>query len=67
MSEKFARLSHVDDLTKFIMSEESTHTMKILNVTALSGLGHFTVIHVNGNKAGVNLIIDTTLPAFLCK
>ena len=27
MSEKFARLSHVDDPTKFIMSEESTHTI----------------------------------------
>ena len=50
MSEKFARLSHVDDQTKFIMSEESTHTVKLLNVTALLGLGHFTVIN------GVNLV-----------
>ena len=56
MSEKFARLSHVDDQTKFIMSEESTHTMKLLNVTDFLGLGHFAIIHVNGNKAGVNLV-----------
>ena len=50
MSEKFARLSHVEDETKFIMSEELTHTVKLLNVTALSGQGHFTVIHVNGTR-----------------
>ena len=56
MSEKFTRLSHVEDETKFMMSEELTHTVKLLNVTALSGQGHFTVIHVNGNKAGVTLV-----------